>query len=263
VSRLFGYLGPPTALEHLLLGAPNAITIQARGASALQPGEICDNGFSFGWYAPGGGPCVFKSPLPIWLDDNLRGLARGLESDIWLGAAFAVGREEKYLLAPGAIHDDELLFLFEGWIPNFSHRIRPQLRDFLSAEAEADILGGGPREHLFALLQFLLAGDEELGVEEAIAQVFELCRDWLGREPADLSFLLSDGERLYAARLGANAEPPISYYTTDDEAFPEAQLLASEPLTDSDFWHPLPDNCVLILDPEQPPELMDLESAIG
>jgi glutamine amidotransferase len=263
MSQLFGYLGPSTTLDRLLLSTPNSVSAQARGTGALRPGEICAAGFGFGWYPTDGSPCGYRSALPIWLDENLPDLARGLESDIWLGAAFDArdtgGRDER----PAPLHDDELLFLFEGLVPDFGYRARPRLREYLASEIEAEIVGGGAGEHLFALLRHLLAGDEELSVEEAIAQLYELCRDWLGRESADLSFLLSDGQRLYTARLGHHMEPAACYYTTDDEAFPEAQVVASKPLTESDFWHPLPEDCVLILDPEQPPELLDLEATPG
>lgn len=263
MSRFFGYLGPSSPLDQIVLKAPHSILAQARGAGSLHPGEICAHGFGFGWYAGDGGPCSYTSELPIWLDQNLPSLARGLESDIWLGAAFGAPAEDQSVECSAPVHDDELLFLFDGRVPDFGYLLRPQIRDFLATEIEAEMRGGDPRTHLFALLRHLLGGDEELSVEESVAQIYELCRDWLGRAGADLSFLLSDGERLYAARLGLNTQPPPCYYTTDDENFPEAQVVASEPLTETDFWHPLPNDCVLILDPEQPPELLDLEAALG
>ncbi len=262
MSRLFGYLGPNSTLERLLFSAPNAIANQARSGGDLLPGDLCTSGFSLGWYASDGSPCRFSSPMPIWLEPNLPDLARGLESDIWLGVAFP----DEGGVDPGeqacAARDDEFLYLFHGQIPKFGYTIRSRLRDFLSVECEAGIIGGGPQEHLLALLHHLLASDEDLSIEEAIAQSYELCRNWLGEDRADLSFLLSDGERLFAARLAVNQEPSVSYYTTDDEHFSGAQVLASEPLTDSDFWHPLAENCMLILDPEQPAELLDLEPAL-
>lgn len=263
VSRFFGYLGPSSPLDPIILKAPHSILAQARGSGPLHPGEICAHGFGFGWYAGDGGPCSYSSELPIWVDKNLSSLARGLESDIWLGAAFGTPPEDESVECSAPIHDEELLFLFDGRVPEFGYRLRPQMRDYLTTEIEAELRASDTRTFLFALLKHLLGGDEELGVEEAIAQVYELCRDWLGRFSADLSFLLSDGERLYAARLGINTEAPACYYTTDDETFPDSQVVASEPLTETDFWHPLPNDCVLILDPEQPPELLDLEAALG
>jgi glutamine amidotransferase len=69
---------------------------------------------------------------------------------------------------------------------------------------------------------------------------------------------VSDGERLYAVRHALDDEPPTLYYTADDEAFPNAQLMASERLTESAFWQAVPEHHILILDPEEPPELLSL-----
>jgi len=50
----------------------------------------------------------------------------------------------------------------------------------------------------------------------------------------------------------------VLYYTTDDETFPDARRLASEPLTESGIWQSVPEHQILILSPEEPPELLSL-----
>ncbi|VAW79523.1 hypothetical protein MNBD_GAMMA13-168 [hydrothermal vent metagenome] len=70
--------------------------------------------------------------------------------------------------------------------------------------------------------------------------------------------VVSDGERLYAVRHAIGDACPTLYYTTDDDAFPDGQLIASEPLTESGVWQSVPEHQILILDPEEPPELLSL-----
>jgi glutamine amidotransferase len=71
--------------------------------------------------------------------------------------------------------------------------------------------------------------------------------------------LISDGMRIYATRHAINHECPSLYYTTDDDSFPEdAQLVASERLTEGGLWQAVPEHHVLILDPQAPPELLAL-----
>ena len=76
---------------------------------------------------------------------------------------------------------------------------------------------------------------------------------------SDLRVLVvSDGERLYAVRHALGDDCPTLYYTADDQDFPNAQLMASEPVTNTGLWQTVPEHQILILDPEEPPELMSL-----
>ena len=77
-------------------------------------------------------------------------------------------------------------------------------------------------------------------------------------QAALLNIIVTDGIKLYAARHGINHECPSLYYTTDDELFPAGQVIASERLTEDDFWQPVPEHHLLIIEPDNPPELLAL-----
>jgi predicted glutamine amidotransferase len=80
----------------------------------------------------------------------------------------------------------------------------------------------------------------------------------MGDREGCFDLLATDGGQLCAGRHAVNINSVPLFYTTDDENFPGAQVIASEPLTDTDFWHSLPDDSILVLDPEQPAELIAL-----
>ena len=95
-------------------------------------------------------------------------------------------------------------------------------------------------------------------MEKALAILMEKAENWVNGNQALLTIVVSDGERLYAVRHALGDACPTLYYTTDDDAFPSAQLIASEPLTESGVWQSIPEHQILILDPEEPPELLSL-----
>jgi glutamine amidotransferase len=95
-------------------------------------------------------------------------------------------------------------------------------------------------------------------METALGELAQRVEQWSRDQPSLLNIVVSDGERIYAMRHALNHACPSLYYTTDDEAFPNAQLVASERLTESTFWQSVPEHQILILDPEEPPELLSL-----
>jgi glutamine amidotransferase len=253
------YLGPLISAEQFMLRPVHSILAQARAPQETCYTKVNADGYGMGWYDAEGDPALYRSALPMWADSNLPYLARSLESDVWLanvrsatgGLSTGIDNTQPFL------HED-LLFMHNGFIRQFREVVRPALHRFLAPDIQADIRGDTDSEYLFALLRHLLTQDEELSIEEAMATLFEVLGQWLDELPAMLNLLVCDGESLYAARHAVNEVCPSLYYTTDDEAFPGAQLIASERLTDSDYWTAVPEHALLILHPESPPELLEL-----
>ena len=122
----------------------------------------------------------------------------------------------------------------------------------------ARIQGSTDSEYLFIILCQLMLEDKTADLPTAIQKLFRLVADWIDEQPALLNFVISDGERLYAARHGLNHESPSLYYTTDDELFPGGQVVASERFAENGYWQPVPEHHILVLDPNNPPELQAL-----
>ncbi|MEE8342875.1 MAG: class II glutamine amidotransferase, partial [Gammaproteobacteria bacterium] len=150
------------------------------------------------------------------------------------------------------------MYLHNGFIKNYCTHCRSLLEARLDPEFGASIQGNTDSECLFALFRQLLAEEPDLPLEAVLEGLFEQLEEWAGQQEALLNIVITDGQRLYAARHAFNHDCPSLYYITDDESFPGAQLIASEPLTQADFWQPVPEHHILILDPEQPPELIPL-----
>lgn len=259
MCRLAAYIGPQISLERFLLKPPHGLVEQSFAPRELKEARMNADGYGFGWFGPDRTPARFVSVLPIWSDTNLPALSPSLFSGAW--AANVRSATPGFGTHPANTQpfaDDEFLFLHNGFVTDFARILRPRLRELLVPEIESKVHGNTDSEYLFALLRHYLAEDLDLPVEEGLLQVFALLNDCIGEVPAFLNFVLTDGERIYAARHALNAECPSLYFTTDDEDYPEGMLVASEPLTESRYWQPVPERHVLILGPDQPPELLPL-----
>ena len=260
MCRMAAYLGPDIRLDRFLTRPPHSLVVQSYAPEELVYAKVNADGYGFGWYNDEQQPCNYRSPMPIWSDPNLQNLGRGLVSSLWLGfirsatEGSSINHENTQ-----PFYDDELLFMHNGYIENFNARVRRDISDYLSNDIRAAIQGTTDSEYLFALLRELLSNNIELSIEDACSQMQSLLADWLGNESkALLNFTITDGELLYAVRHGLNHQSPSLYYTTDDELFPGAQLIASEPVTPKALWQPVPDHHILILSNEDPPELLPL-----
>ncbi|MDQ2693890.1 MAG: class II glutamine amidotransferase [Pseudomonadota bacterium] len=258
MCRLAAYIGPPIRLSQFLLAPPHGLLEQALKRGEMRYASFNADGFGVGWYAADGLPAVYVNPAPIWSDANLAHLARSLEGNLWLAAV----RSATLPYTSGAANtqpfcDKELIFLHNGFIDDFIG-LRRTLRDVVQPHIEAQMRGHTDSEHLFALLRHLLDDADDLTVPGALGALFELLAEWLDGRAALLNVVVSDGRRLYAARHAINDACPSLYYSLDDDAFPGGQLVASERLTGAGFWQPVPEHHLLVLDPQEPPELIAL-----
>ena len=259
MCRLAAYIGPTIPLKQFLLDPPHSLVRQSWEPKELHYAKLNADGFGFGWYGLDEAPAIYTNPAPIWNDTNLDYLARSLESDLWLAnVRSATQGSAVNQVNTQPFHDADLIYLHNGFIQNFRTHCRSLLEARLDPEFSASIQGNTDSEYLFALFRQLLAEEPDLPLEAVLEGLFESLEEWAGQQEALLNIVITDGQRLYAARHAFNHDCPSLYYITDDESFPGAQLIASEPLTQADFWQPVPEHHILILDPEQPPELIPL-----
>jgi gamma-glutamyl hercynylcysteine S-oxide hydrolase len=144
-------------------------------------------------------------------------------------------------------------------IEGFRPEIRRQIQNIIEPEVESEILGTTDSEYLFALIRQYLLDDPDLSLEGALIEAFSVIESWLGSARALFNVILTDGERLVASRHAINDSSPSLYYTSDDDSFPEgAVVIASEPLTERERWRSVPEGHILVVVPEEPPELLAL-----
>jgi glutamine amidotransferase len=258
MCRFAAYLGPEIRLGQFLFEPSHNLLAQAARPREMKYATFNADGFGIGWFNDHETPAVYSNTLPIWADANLPHLGRSLYGNLWLAAVRSATLPfTTHFSNTQPFYDEQLLFLHNGFLDNFS-TLRRTIRDFLEPHIEADIQGTTDSEHLFALLRHLLTDDTELSIEDALLDMFDLLETWLGEGVSLLNVVVSDGERIYAVRHAVNADCPSLYYAVNDDAFPQGQLLASEPLTDSQLWESMPEHHLLTLDPVEPPELIPL-----
>ncbi len=259
MCRIAAYIGPEISLQRFIEEPSHSLVEQAGESRELLYGTSNADGYGVGWHDPQGRPAVYTNPQPIWSDVNLPHLGRSLYRPLWLAivrsatAGFPVNQAN----TPPFV-DGRLLYAHNGFVRDFGTRLRPLICRYLTPEIAADVRGNTDSEYLFALLRHLAAGDPGMPLEEVLGEFFALLQDWVEDRPALLNVALSDGHRVYAARHAFNHACPSLYYTTDDDLFPDGQVVASEPLTDGGFWQPVPEHHLLILDADEPPRLLGL-----
>lgn len=259
MCRIAAYMGPPVALQTLISEPPHSLMEQSWAPRELRYARLNADGFGFGWYTEDGKPAVYVNPAPIWTDPNLPHLSRALVSDLWIASIRSASPGNPVNHAnTQPFADAEFLFDHNGLIDDFHSRVRPRLQADLAPAYLQDIRGNTESEYLFAALRQLLNENLDMPLDEALGELMQRLDTWVGDCRSLITIVVSDGERLYAVRHAQGDACPTLYFTSDDDMFPNAQVMASEPLTDSGLWQSVPEHQILILDPDEPPELLAL-----
>jgi hypothetical protein len=207
------------------------------------------NRFSMGWFNSDSLAASYNSPTAPELDLNLNHLT----SQIWLLTTNRRGEEGD--LSP-VLAIGEWLWCGISRLPG-SARLRSGLLHQLDTSTIDTLTGLGLSTLLCACFRQLLDRDQEMTVEEAIDNTFDLLQRLAGESPPDLATIISDGQRLLAVRTGDGQDTPPLYYCSDFGSIGEPLLIASEPLGNG-IWHPLPGDHRITLSRDEPPELSPL-----
>lgn len=228
MCRHLAYLGPKVSLHELLFGAPHSLCSQARSPRHQVSGDDNPDGWGVGWYADDDQPHQYRTTMRIWDDVVFEKRSHVVESDAVLAAA--------RLASPGAtIHesgnapfrDGRWLFSLNGAVKDYHSGVSEKLHERVSAKRLAALEGDADSEVLFALVLDQLDGGAR--PEDALATVVD---DVLSITKARLNFLLTDGHRIAATRVG-------------NSLFVRQATVASEPLDDDPAWREVPDRSLV------------------
>jgi glutamine amidotransferase len=87
MCRHFAYLGPPASLHDLVYAPPFGLERQSYEPRRQKHGLLNADGFGFGWYVDGAPePVRYRRAVPLWGEENIRGLAKVTRSGAILGA---------------------------------------------------------------------------------------------------------------------------------------------------------------------------------
>ncbi len=249
MCRLLGYFGSPVQLDRLISEPDHSLIVQSYQPREMTSGVVNADGFGLGWYHPDREtePFTYKNTLPIWSDVNLSSLSRFVESGCVLAnIRSATAGHTVDLVNCQPFQHRLILGIHNGFIANFRQTLYRPMRDRLSDVAYQSICGNTDSEHLFALVVNELEQQPDLPLAAALHRALVLVKDLA--EDAQVSFsanvILTDGKQLVASRFAGRTANPSLYWLKDDPHFPQAVLVASEPLFAGN-WVACPEHSIL------------------
>jgi glutamine amidotransferase len=249
MCRLLGYLGPPILLDYLLDKPEHSLIVQSYQPREMTSGVVNADGFGIGWYHAqrDTDPFIYKNILPIWSDSNLTNLSRYIESGCVLANVRSATTGQTLDLSNSQpFRHGRLLFTHNGAVQNFRQTLYRPIRDRLNDNIYQSIDGSTDSEHIFALLLNQLETDPDITLEKALYTTLmtltELAKFYQASVSANI--IVSDGHRLVACRFAHGVQEPSLYWLRDDPAFPDAAIVASEPLFTGN-WLACPEHSIM------------------
>ncbi|MBM0740777.1 ergothioneine biosynthesis protein EgtC [Phormidium sp. CLA17] len=250
MCRLLGYFGASVPLDQLLYKPEHSLIVQSYQPREMTAGLLNADGFGVGWYHSQRDvdPFFYKNTLPIWNDINLPSLSRYVESSCVLATVrSATAGIPVDLSNCQPFQSKKILGIHNGFIANFRQTLYRPIREHLSDEAYQSIQGTTDSEHIFALIVHELQASP-ISLTEAVRRSLELLSKLGEKHGTDFSanLIITDGQQMVAVRYASRDPVPSLYWLRDDLLFPDAVLIASEPLFDSD-WIPFRDRSILTI----------------
>lgn len=250
MCRLLAYLGPPIALEQILIKPPHSLIVQSYAPREMQEALLNADGFGLGWYHSQRMelPYLYKNTCPIWNDVNLPHLSRYVETGCVVGyvrsatpgLAVELGNCQPFTKG-------HLLLMHNGYIDQFRHTLRRPMRNLLSEKADEWVQGSTDSEYLYALvLTYLETMPLEAAIPKALHRIGALAAEPFCKFTA--TTIATTGDRLIACRYANFQILPSLYWLRDDPAYPDGVILASEPLFEGN-WQSCPPQSCLIVEP--------------
>lgn len=249
MCRLLGYLGPTIQLDRLVCQPEHSLIVQSYKPREMKEATLNADGFGIGWYHPQEEtePFTYKNIQPIWSDINLPQLARYINSNTILGYVRSA--------TPGQAVDlsncqpftyQNLLFCHNGYIDNFRHSLYRSLRSRFQDIAYETVKGSTDSEHIFGLLIDELTANANNDIKTAILTVLKVLTELATLHQVKFlaNTVIADGNQLIATRFAKDASPPTLYWIEDDPNFPEAVIIASEPLFEGK-WNLCPEQSII------------------
>jgi len=264
MCRWLAYSGTPIRLEELLVKRDRSLidqSLHARLGATTTNGD----GFGVGWYEEAGGePRLYRSTHPAWNDRNLRELAAGISSPLFLAHIRAS--------TGGAIQETNVHPFRHGrwlWMHNGLIRDFPRVKRHLALAIDDSLFplieGTTDSETMFYLaLTFGLEDDPVAAVERMVGFVEETGHDHGVELPIQMTIATTDGTSIWAFRYSSEGASRSLYYSTRMDAlkahYPElveldtlsdeTRVVVSEPLGDLEgAWNPVPESHVGIVQP--------------
>jgi glutamine amidotransferase len=263
MCRWLAYSGTPIRLEELLVKRDRSLidqSLHARLGATTTNGD----GFGVGWYEESETPRVYRSTHPAWNDRNLRELAAGISSRLFLAHIRASTGTAIQETNTHPFRHGNWLWMHNGLIREFP-RVKRELVLAVDESLYPSIEGTTDSETMFFLaLTFGLESDPIGAVERMVGLVEATGRRHEVENPIQMTIATTDGQSIWAFRYSSEGDSRSLFFSTRMDAlkaaYPESEELAqlsdetrvvvSEPLGDlAGAWNEVPESHVGIVQP--------------
>ena len=264
MCRWLAYSGTPILLEEVLVKRDRSLIDQSLH-SRLGATTTNGDGFGVGWYDTGGTPRLYRSTHPAWNDRNLRELAAGVSSPLFLAHIRASTGTAIQETNTHPFRYGRWLWMHNGLIREFP-RLKRELVLAVDDSLYPSIEGTTDSETFFYLALTLgLERDPVDAVERAVGFIEAVGHEHGVEHPIQMTVGTSDGTSIWAFRYSSEGDSRSLFFSTRmDELkalYPDSELawlsdetrvVVSEPLGDlPGVWNEVPESHVGIVQPGQ------------
>ncbi|MGR2752298.1 class II glutamine amidotransferase [Agromyces arachidis] len=266
MCRWLAYSGEPLRTSTVLLDATHSLVAQSLD-SPLGAETVNGDGFGIGWYPPGAVagsiPAVFHSVEPAWNDENVRELARAIESPLFFSHVRAAAGPPIQRTNCHPFRWENWLFMHNGFLAEFA-KVKRDLTFAIDPSLYPLVHGTTDSEVLFHLaITFGLADDPVQGLTAAIDHVERVGREHGILFPMQGTIAVADGATIWALRYSSQGRSRTLFHSADiptiRSMYPDAERLAqfgehahvvvSEPLNDlPGVFLEVPESTIAVLD---------------
>ena len=255
MCRWLAYSGTPIPLEELLVKRDRSLIDQSLH-SRLGATTTNGDGFGVGWYEPGEGPRLYRSTHPAWNDRNLRELAAGIRSPLFMAHIRASTGTAIQETNTHPFRYGNWLWMHNGLVREFP-TVKRELVLAVDPSLYTSIEGTTDSEVLFYLaLSFGLQDDPIDAVERTVGFVEQTGRKHGVEHPIQMTIATSDGRSIWAFRYSSEHDSRSLWFSTRmdqlkamypesllEQLSDETRVVVSEPLGDlAGAWNEVPES---------------------
>ncbi|HEY7344544.1 MAG TPA: class II glutamine amidotransferase [Gaiella sp.] len=255
MCRWLAYSGTPIPLEELLVKRDRSLIDQSLH-SRLGATTTNGDGFGVGWYEPGEGPRLYRSTHPAWNDRNLRELAAGIRSPLFMAHIRASTGTAIQETNTHPFRYGNWLWMHNGLVREFP-TVKRELVLAVDESLYPSIEGTTDSEALFYLaLTFGLEDDPIDAVERTVGFVEDVGRRHGVEHPIQMTIATSDGRSIWAFRYSSEGDSRSLWFSTRmdqlkamypesllEQLSDETRVVVSEPLGDlAGAWQEVPES---------------------
>ncbi|MBX8784566.1 class II glutamine amidotransferase [Ochrobactrum sp. GRS2] len=240
MCRWAAYFGSDLYLEDIITSPCHSLIAQSHHATEAKTATNGD-GFGVAWYGTREEPGLYRDLLPAWSDQNLRSLARQINSRLFLAHVRASTGGETSRANCHPFVFQRWSFMHNGQIGSFD-RLRRPLESLLPDALYSHKSGSTDSELFFLLmLHFGLDDDPLRALTRTVETIYEAAESAKVPPFIRLTAAFSDGHSLFAVRYASDTYAPTLY--TAKMASSTGICVVSEPLDGvAENWMAVPRN---------------------